>query len=231
VTALSRATEYEIRAAVRIRLYVIAAQQLTADSLAVALGQQPDFEVVGTQTGSAMGEERVRRADPDIVILSASQEAARLTAALSGMCRAATLIVASAEDPALLADCVTAGAVGFLIRPALSDLADAIRRAVAGWSIFTAEQVAALVARARPGSPDRRAVERCATLSAREREILRVLATGATAAEVAARLAISVETVRTHTKNALRSVGATSKLEAIFLALQAGIIEEADLFR
>ena len=61
-------------------------------------------------------------------------------------------------------------------------------------------------------------------LSPREREVLELAARGLTADGVAAELILSVETVRTHTRNAIRKLGARNRLHAVVIALRAGVI-------
>jgi len=70
------------------------------------------------------------------------------------------------------------------------------------------------------------ALQRCARLTRRERDVLAVLATGASTDQVASRLRLSSGDVRAHVQNAIRTLQARSKLEAVLLALAAGIIDE-----
>jgi PAS domain S-box-containing protein len=63
------------------------------------------------------------------------------------------------------------------------------------------------------------------TLSAREREVLTLLATGATASEIARRLFLSRATVATHVRNAIVKLGAHTRVEAVVIALRSGQIE------
>ena len=62
-------------------------------------------------------------------------------------------------------------------------------------------------------------------LSPRERQVLQLIATGLTADGVAAELYLSVETVRTHTRNAIRKLGARNRVHAVVLALARGDLE------
>ena len=68
-------------------------------------------------------------------------------------------------------------------------------------------------------------LDRCALLTPRERDVLEVLATGATTNDVADRLGVSIEEVQTHIQNIRRTLHAQSKLESVLIALQAGIID------
>ena len=70
------------------------------------------------------------------------------------------------------------------------------------------------------------ALQRCTRLTRRERDVLEAFATGALTDEVAQRLRISGEDVRTHVRNAIRVLQVRSKIEAVLLALAAGMVDE-----
>jgi DNA-binding NarL/FixJ family response regulator len=97
-----------------------------------------------------------------------------------------------------------------------SELAAAMRRATLGL-----RRVAALDTGAEPSQV-------AARLSPRELEVLELVAAGHTADGVAAELFLSVETVRTHTRNAVRKLGARNRLHAVVMALAAGAIAVPD---
>jgi DNA-binding CsgD family transcriptional regulator len=69
-------------------------------------------------------------------------------------------------------------------------------------------------------------LQRRATLTAMERQVLEVLATGALTDEVAHQLRISANQVRAHVRRSMDALGARSKLEAVLLALYAGVIQQ-----
>src|SRR5205823_10909957 len=74
--------------------------------------------------------------------------------------------------------------------------------------------------------PDAAIRQRCAVLTARERQVLEVLASGATTDESASRLRIAPDEVRARVQSSLRTLQARSKLEAVLIALRAGVIRE-----
>jgi len=93
------------------------------------------------------------------------------------------------------------------------DLVAAMRRATLGLRRATALDA---------GAGDGQSV--AVRLSPREREVLELAARGLTADGVAAELFLSVETVRTHTRNAIKKLGARNRLHAVVMALAAGVI-------
>ena len=78
--------------------------------------------------------------------------------------------------------------------------------------------------RLRPALLSQRATQRAPSLSAREREIIGLLAAGLTGEEVAGRLVLSTETVKTHIRNAMTKLEARTRVHAIAIALRSGLI-------
>lgn len=213
--------------AVRIKTYIIETDLLLAKALETALAQEPDLEVVGCQSTMLLAEERVLRAGVDVLLLGATPDAIDLTARLQSA-RAAprTILMTPQAASDLLVPAVVAGASGFLTSAStVHELAAAIRRAHAGWGVFTLEQIAELRDHCTTQSVQMSASEAPGKLTAREREVLQVLATGASISETADQLLMSAYTAQTHLKNAMRKLGVTSKLAAVMTALRAGIIQ------
>ena len=163
-----------------------------------------------------------------MVLLDVTLGAVELAARLQGASTSPKVIVTSTDLATdLLLPCAEAGVAGFLPNSVtVTEITAAIRRAHAGWSVFTIEQTATLVkgraTRPRHGS----AVEACKKLSVREKEVLQTLATGASVAETAAELGMSSHTAQTHVRNAMRKLNATSKLAAVIIAIRGGVVSE-----
>jgi DNA-binding NarL/FixJ family response regulator len=210
-----------------IKTFIIQTDLLLVKALETALGQEPDLQVVGSQSTLSMVEERVLRAEADVLLLGASPDAIDLTARLRRVRGAPrTLLLTPTAESDLLVPAVVAGASGFLSgMSTVHELAMAIRRAHAGWGVFTMEQIAAFRDHCTAQIKHVSAVEACAKLTARELEVLQILATGASIAETADQLLMSAYTAQTHLKNAMRKLEVTSKLAAVMMVLRAGIVQ------
>ena len=128
--------------------------------------------------------------------------------------------MSAASDYRSVVRAIEAGATGYLLKDQpINDLVQGIRRANAGETVVAPSLVPRLLARITPTAAP------AAKLSRREIEVLQLLADGASTAELASRLNLSVNTVRNHVQNILTRLGAHSKLEAVSIALREGVIK------
>jgi DNA-binding NarL/FixJ family response regulator len=210
----------------KIRAFVAHSVPLVAESLRVALAQQPDFDVVGVQTDPRLSADLIGAQNPHVVLLEALPGAPSVISSLQESAPATrVIIVVGHEDIDVLAACIAAGAVGCLTGPAaLRMRVQTVRYAYDGWAVLTSDQVARLLNRQRMSAVDPTVADRCASLSARERDVLQAFALGVSTDQAARHLSISANTVRSHLASAERKLGVSSKLAAVMLALRAGII-------
>jgi two-component system NarL family response regulator len=139
----------------------------------------------------------------------------------------AVIVLDDEPDDAALRCAIRAGANGYLTRcDDLAILPTVVRTVRAGSGWLSSELLLELVSEARP---DRRSGRPArvppSNLSHRERSVLRLLADGSTQTDIANRLFISPHTVRTHVRNLVRKLGAHSRVEAVAVALDAGLID------
>jgi len=124
----------------------------------------------------------------------------------------------SADDYVL--DALRAGAAGFLLKRAdPAQFREAVRVVARGDAVLFPTAVRRLVTHATP-QPRHEAL--LATLTDRERDVLRLLAAGRTNAEIAAELWLGVETVKTHVGNVLAKLGARDRMQAAIFAYESG---------
>jgi DNA-binding NarL/FixJ family response regulator len=209
----------------RIRVLIADDHPVFRFGMRALLNPEPDIEVLGEATTGAQAIEMAASLKPDLVLMDINMpgihgiEATRKI--LERDPSAAVLIVSMMEDDAVLA-AVRAGARGYLLKGAEGDeTLQAIRTVAAGGSIFSAgvaERVISLVAGkdARPNRP-------FPDLTAREFEILEMLAQGLTNAAIAHRLVISPKTVRNYVSAIFDKMQVSSRGEAIAKAHQAGV--------
>lgn len=216
----------------RIKVLVVGGHQLLADSLAIALASHPELEVVGTETDPGLAPVRIRRNEPDIILLNnflASGDCAEIINRLRLEAPDVKVIVltsSSSDDDEELLACVQAGASGHQTTDRQpTELVDSIKRVHAGELVFAPDVLVNLVTRPRSPSPPRATDVAAQPLAPRELQVLQTVATGMSTGEAATSLGITVHTVRAHLKNVMTKLQAHSKLEAVIFALKKGLIQ------
>ena len=183
-----------------------------------------DLEFVG-EAGS--GEEAVRlcdRVNPDVVLMDLvmpGMDGAQTTKAIREKCPDIQVIaLTSFKEQELVQGALEAGAIGYLLKNVDADeLAGAIRAAHAGRPTLAPEAAQALI------QASKRPAERRYDLTEREGEVLELMVEGLTNPEIAARLVVSKSTVKFHVSSILSKLGASSRTEAVAMALQKELVK------
>jgi DNA-binding NarL/FixJ family response regulator len=209
----------------RVRVLVVDDQELVREGIASLLGIQPGITVVGT---AADGQEAVEAAlslEPDVALMDVRMPRMSGVQAVSVLrsrvpaCR--VVMLTTFDNDEYVVEALRAGAAGYLLKnlPA-ARLAEAVRLASAGVtqldSSVTLRLAAALPAEPEPGrdtgpSPSR-------VLTPREIEVLRLIATGSTNREIAARMYLSEGTVKNHISRILGRLGLRDRTQAAVYA-------------
>jgi len=202
-------------------LVLVEQHEALRDGLAVLL-ERRGFEVLGRATTAARGEEVIRDQKPDVAVVGIDlpdERGTELVRRISGNgVGSKCLIYTGLNDPALLEAAYRAGARGLVAKPAgLSVLVDALRAVWRGGRYFDPSF--------RRGNGN--GAEAMRALSSRESEILGLLACGQTGEQIAKRLVLSPETVRTHIRNAMEKLGARTRTEAVVKALDTGEVQRS----
>ncbi|MBV9337214.1 MAG: response regulator transcription factor [Solirubrobacterales bacterium] len=212
-----------------IRVLVVDDHDLFRAGLSSLLSAQPGIEVVAQASGGRMAVRLAGELQPDVVLMDVRMPDLEGPAATREILERhpATRIVALTvvSDEADVAAVVEAGASGFLTKDTPIDaLVLAVRAAANGvaWlSPRAAEVVLGRVRRNRlDGQPDPDLVDE---LSAREREVLRLIARGMENAEIARELGISPRTAKNHVSNILAKLGLPSRIQAAIYAVRRGL--------
>ena len=213
----------------QIRVIVVDDQQITREGLVALLGLLEDIEVVADAGDGAAALDLVAQHRPDVVlmdlrmpVLDGVEATRRITAEHPGV---AVLMLTTYADDESIATALRAGALGYLTKDAgRVEIASALRSAAAGQSTFdpavAGKLVAALTGSAAPAprtNPD--------GLTAREIEVLALMAEGLSNPEIAARLYIGQTTVKTHINNAFAKIGVRNRAEAVRYAYQHGLTQ------
>ncbi len=206
-------------------------QQAVREGLAALLDLLDDVEVTGTAADGAQALELVSRLEPDVVlmdlnmpVLSGVEATRRITRDHPGV---AVVVLTTYADDASIAGAVAAGARGYLTKDAgRAEIGAALRAVAAGQLTFGAE-VSHRVAGALLGPGARKAAPRRESppdgLTAREAEVLGLIAAGLSNGEIAAALFVAETTVKTHINNAFAKIGARNRIEAMRYAVRHGL--------
>jgi DNA-binding NarL/FixJ family response regulator len=215
-----------------VRVLLADGHSLFREALSTALAAEPDLVVVGEARDGLEAVAEAARTDPQVAVLDVdlpNGDGVRAAALIRDRlpdCR--IVILAAEEDPEVLTSAVEVGASGYLTKASpLSDLVDAIRSVHRGDTLVPAQMLGSLLERLiRRRQEQDEAVRRLGRLTAREREVLSLLALGGDNDSIAQSLVISPQTARTHIQNVLVKLGVHSRLEAAALAIQNGVTGE-----
>jgi DNA-binding NarL/FixJ family response regulator len=201
-------------------LVLVEQHEALRDGLAVLL-ERRGFDVVGCATTAARGEEVIAERKPDVAVVGVDLPDERGTELVRRLNDRPPcpkfLIYTGLNDPDLLEAAYRSGARGLVAKPAgLSVLVEALREVERGGRYYDRSFANGNGA----GSGSEKA------LSRRESEILTMLADGMTGEEIAQRLVLSPETIRTHIRNAMGKLDARTRTEAVVKALRQEEIQQ-----
>jgi DNA-binding NarL/FixJ family response regulator len=213
-----------------IRVLIVDDQTIVRAGFAALLAAQDDIVVVG-EAGD--GREAVRLADrhrPDLVLMDIRMpgmdgiEATRQIVAARPDIR--VLVLTTFDVDEYVYEALGVGASGFLLKDATAeDLVDAVRVVARGDALLAPQVTGRLI---REFTRQRRAAPRppaeLTSLTARETEVLVLIAGGLSNAEIAARLVVSEHTVKTHVARVFTKLGLRDRAQAVMLAYESGLV-------
>ena len=208
----------------RIRIFVVDDHPVVRAGLVTILGTQPDFVVVGEAEDADTAINRLLTLRPDVLLLDLEMPGGDGVDVLnrareSGSDARALVFTAFDADDRILA-AVRAGAQGYLLKGApREELFRAIRVVHAGGSLLEPVVASKLLRQVRhPTTPDVR-------ITARELEVLRLVARGRQNKEIARDLAVTERTVKFHLSALMRKLGVSNRVEAVSAAIRLGLID------
>jgi len=217
-----------------VRIVVADDHQVVRTGFAALLDTQPDFTVLGSASDGAEAVRLSRELRPDVVLMDVRMpgtdgiEATRqLTAGEDGP---RVIILTTFDLDEFVYDALRAGASGFLLKDVTAErLFDAVRVVAAGEALLAPAVTRRLIsefAKLRPKAADRPESPAAAIgeLTPRETEVLRLLAEGLSNPEIAARLVVTEETVKTHVSRILHKLGLRHRTQAVVLAYESGLV-------
>ncbi len=206
------------------RVMIVDDDELVRVGLRVIVNGAPDLEVVAEGADGADVPPLVAKHRPDVVLMDVRMPK------VDGLQATKHLLATSANPPHIIVvttfenddyvyDALRAGASGFLLKRARpEEVVEAIRVVARGDSLLFPAAIRRLAAARSPG------LKLAAKLTEREAEILRLMATGLSNAEIAAQLVLGLETVKTHVGNVLSKLGARDRTQAVIAAYESGFV-------
>jgi DNA-binding NarL/FixJ family response regulator len=217
-----------------IRVLIADDQGMVRSGFSILLNAQPDIRVIGEAVN---GEEAVAKAAedrPDIVLMDVRMPV------MDGL--AATRIITAREDPPKVLvlttfdlddyvyEALRAGASGFLLKDAsAAELSDAVRVVAHGDALLSPGVTRRLIAEfARMGAPRGPDGRRAEGLTERESEVLGLVARGMSNAEIAAKLVVAEQTIKTHVGRILMKLGLRDRTQAVVFAYETGLVRPGE---
>ncbi|MFE7755591.1 response regulator [Streptomyces sp. NPDC057418] len=203
-------------------------EPLVRAGLRAVLGAQPDIEVVGEASDGAAVIPLVRQLRPDVVAMDVRMPLMDGIEATRVVLRTVPdppkiLVVTTFENDEYVYEALRAGADGFLLKRARpAEIVHAVRLVAEGESLLFPAAVRQLAAEY--GTTKARAVMDRAALTDREAAVLRLMARGLSNAEIAAKLVVGVETVKSHVSAVLAKLGARDRTQAVIAAYESGFV-------
>jgi DNA-binding NarL/FixJ family response regulator len=212
-----------------IRVVIADDERLVRTGLRVVLEAEPDLTVVGEAANGSEVIPLVRELRPDVVLMDVRMpeiDGIRATEQLVGTLDPAPriVVVTTFENDDYVYEALRAGAAGFLLKRARAEeMVQAVRLAAHGESLLFPDAVRNLAIRQlrrRVADPSP-----LARLTEREGQVLRLMAAGLSNSEIAERLVLSPETVKTHVGSVLAKLGARDRTQAVIAAYESGFVQ------
>lgn len=213
-----------------IRCIIVDDHTLFREGLRRVLESEADLLVVGEASHAMEGIEQVRKLRPDVVLMdigmpgTSSFEAARQ---IDKECPGTRLIFLTMhEDEEYLLQCLDVGAFGYILKDAPAPkLIGAVRDVSQGRKYLSPQVLGKLVDDFRLRAQRGRGQSRGATLTPREREVVKMIAEGNSVKEIAALLGLSIKTIEAHKFNLMRKLDIHNKAQLVTYAIQKKIVK------
>ena len=213
-----------------IRIVVADDHQVVRAGFAALLDTQPDFAVVGTACDGAEAVRLGRDLGPDVVLMDVRMPG------VDGIEATRQLTVGQPDGPRVLIlttfdlddyvyDALRAGASGFLLKDVTAErLFDAVRIVAAGEALLAPAVTRRLISEFARLQRATRPALALPALTPRETEVLSLVAEGLSNQQIAVRLVVTEETVKTHVSRVLRKLGLRDRTQAVIAAYESGLV-------
>ncbi len=213
-----------------IRVLLVDDHTLFRQGIRTLLSQEADIDVVGEAGNGAEAVERAAELRPEVVVMDISMPGMSCFEATRQIRRARpdtkVMFLTMYDDEDYLVEAMEVGASGYLLKDSpASQLASAVRDVQKGGSFLSPRMLSQLVDDFRSRVKSDTRTPRFQTLTAREREVLKLLAEGQSVKEIAGDLNLSVKTVEAHKFNLMRKLDIHNKAQLVQYAIQKKIIQ------
>jgi DNA-binding NarL/FixJ family response regulator len=211
-----------------IRILVADDHHVVRTGFAALLDTQPDFSVAGTAIDGAEAVRLARELSPDVIVMDVrmpGMDGIEATRQLAGS-GPRVLILTTFDLDEYVYDALRAGASGFLLKDVTAErLFDAVRIVASGEALLAPTVTRRLISEfTRLKPPTAATGPLFATLTPRETEVLKLIAAGLSNPEIAGRLVVTEETVKTHVSRVLNKLGLRDRTQAVVAAYESGLV-------
>ena len=214
-----------------VRVVIADDQGMVRSGFTTLLNSEPDIEVVGEAVNGQEAVARAAQLRPDVILMDVRMpvmdglQATREITAMDDGPRVLVLTTFDLDDYVYQA--LRWGASGFLLKDASArELAEAVRVVAAGDGLLSPSVTRRLIAEfARMGAPRGPSRKTLQNLTERETEVLALVARGLSNAEIAVRLVVAEQTVKTHVSRILMKLGLRDRTQAVVLAYETGVVQ------
>ena len=213
-----------------IRVVVADDQGMVRSGFSVLLNAQPDIDVVGEAVNGREAIAHAADLRPDVILMDVRMpvlDGLQATREITRMPDAPKVLVLTTFDlDDYVYEALRSGASGFLLKDASArELADAVRLVAAGDALLAPGVTRRLIAEfARMGAPRTPGRAQLDGLTERESEVMALVARGLSNAEIAERLVVADQTVKTHVSRILMKLGLRDRTQAVVLAYETGLV-------
>ena len=215
-----------------ITVFIADDQAMVRQGFGALLAAQPDISVIGDADNGAAAVTEVKRLRPDVVLMDVRMpqmnglDAARAILGASPNPPVRILMLTTFDIDEYVFAALSIGASGFMLKDAPADeLIRGVRVVAAGEALLAPSVTRRLIADVTSRRGARRAEPSAlALLTPREREVLELIATGMSNAEIAGALFVAEQTVKTHVGKVLGKLGLRDRAQAVVLAYETGVV-------
>jgi two-component system response regulator NreC len=212
----------EVSSSETIRIVLADDHAVVRSGLRMLLDCESDFEVVADASNIEDARRYVRGHHPKVLVLDLNMPGGSSLEAIPAIREESPdteiVMLTMQQEPAFAREALRAGALGYVLKEAADDeLVEAVRRAAVGESYLNPRLGARIASEPPPGPPD--------DLSAREVDVLRLVALGHTNSETAEQLCLSVRTVETHRSHIQQKLRLSTRAELVGYAVERGLIK------